>query len=199
MGYPLRYGINSLLLNETGKRFVHTEFVLGVEPRPNNKVLIDYFTMDCDGEDKGHPFCQNQGGKVVVQASTSSRSSLFVDFDDDGDLDLVVNNMNDVPLLLKSDLAQKRNINYLKVRLRGTESNRAGLGATVKVVTPERTLTQFNDGKSGYLAQSSLPLYFGLATNSTIRRVEVTWPSGKKQVLNEGLRVNDLLEVTEPR
>ena len=198
MGYPLRYGINSLLLNELGTRFVHNEFVLGIEPRPDNKVLIDYFTMECDGEDKGHPFCQNQGGKVIVQASTSSRSSVLVDFDEDGDLDLVVNNMNDVPLMLKSDLAQKRKINFLKVHLRGTASNRDGLGATVKIVTPERTLTQFSDGKSGYLAQSSLPLYFGLGNNTNILRVEVTWPSGKKQVVAEGLRVNYLLDVTEP-
>jgi hypothetical protein len=198
MGYPLRYGINSLLLNEGGKRFLQSEFVLGVEPRPQNKVLIDYFTMDCDGEDKGHPFCQGKGGKVIVQASTSSRSSLFADLDDDGDLDLVVNNMNDVPLVLKSDLSQ-RAVKHLKVRLRGTVSNRDGLGTTVKVITPERTLTQFHDGKSGHLGQSSMPLYFGLGDSARITRVEALWPSGAKQVVSDNVSVNSLVELVEPR
>jgi hypothetical protein len=199
MGYPLRYGINSLLLNEGGKRFLQSEFVLGVEPRPQGKVLIDYFTMDCDREDKGHPFCQGQGGKVIVKASTSSRSSLFADLDDDGDLDLVVNNMNDVPLVLKSDLSQKRTIKYLKVRLRGMVSNRDGLGATVKVITPERTLTQFHDGKSGHLGQSSLPLYFGLGDSTQVSRIEALWPSGAKQIVSENLSVNGVVELIEPR
>lgn len=198
MGYPLRYGINSLLLNEQGRRFVHSEFVVGVEPRPENKVLIDYFTMECDGADKGHPFCQGKGGKVVVQASTSSRSSLFMDFDNDGDLDLIVNNMNDIPLLLQSDLAQKKAIKFLKVRLEGKVSNRDGLGALVRVITPERTWTQFNDGKSGYLAQSSLPLYFGLGDAQTVTRVEVLWPSGKRQTLSDRIALNTNLHIAEP-
>jgi hypothetical protein len=198
MGYPLRYGINSLLLNEQGKRFVHSEFVLGVEPRPHNKVLIDYFTMDCDGPEKGHPFCQGRNGKVVVQASTSSRSSLFVDLDDDGDLDLVVNNMNDIPLLLQNDLAQKKAIKFLKVRLAGKSSNRDGLGALVRVVTPEHIWTQFHDGKSGYLAQSSLPLYFGLGNSQAISRVEVLWPSGKRQTISKNIALNTSVNVVEP-
>lgn len=198
MGYPLRYGINSLLLNEQGQRFVHSEFVLGVEPRPNRKVLIDYFTMDCDGIDKGHPFCQGRGGKVIVQASTSSRSSLFLDIDDDGDLDLVVNNMNDVPLILTSNLAQKREIKFLKLRLRGSKSNRDGVGAKVQVVTPERTWTQIKDGKSGYLAQSSLPLYFGLDRVERISRVEILWPSGTRQIVADGIKFNRLLDIKEP-
>jgi enediyne biosynthesis protein E4 len=197
MGYPLRYGVNSMLLNEQGKRFRSAEFLLGIEPRPGSTTLIDYFILDCDGADKGHPFCQGKGGKVVVRASTSSRSSVMFDLDDDGDLDLIVNNMNDVPLVLFSDLSNKRPINYLKVRLRGSKSNRDGLGATVKVVTPGQTLTQFNDGKSGYLAQSSLPLYFGLGSNSVISTIEVTWPSGRKQTV-EQIAPNSTATIIEP-
>jgi enediyne biosynthesis protein E4 len=198
MGYPLRYGVNSALLNEQGRRFLHGEFLLGIEPRPGNKVLIDYFEVDCDGEDKGHPFCQGKGGKVAVRASTSSRSSVILDMDEDGDLDLVVNNMNDVPLVLVSNLSEKRAPNFLKVRLRGTASNRDGLGATVKVITPNRTLTQFHDGKSGYLAQSSVPLYFGLAEESGPLRVEVAWPSGKAQVVRVDARSDRTVMITEP-
>jgi hypothetical protein len=77
-------------------------------------------------------------------------------------------------------------------------SNRNGLGAAVKVSAGGRVLTQWNDGKSGYLSQSVLPLYFGLGDDTKIDRVEVGWPSGRKQVVTTGLVSNSTLRVTEP-
>ena len=56
-----------------------------------------------------------------------------------------------------------------------------------------------NDGKSGYLAQSVLPLYFGLGDAEKADRVEVGWPSGRKQAQTETVHANQVLEVTEPR
>jgi hypothetical protein len=58
---------------------------------------------------------------------------------------------------------------------------------------------KYLDGKSGYLSQSVLPLYFGLGDAQTIDRVEVDWPSGRKQVLTRDLQVNQTLKITEPR
>jgi enediyne biosynthesis protein E4 len=78
-------------------------------------------------------------------------------------------------------------------------SNRNGLGATVRVSAVARIYTRYNDGKSGYLAQSVLPLYFGLGDTDKIDQVEVDWPSGRKQVLTEGLHANETLQVTEPK
>ena len=57
---------------------------------------------------------------------------------------------------------------------------------------------KYNDGKSGYLSQSVLPLYFGLGDAEKVDRVEVDWPSGRKQVVTEGLRANEILRITEP-
>src|SRR5213595_818217 len=57
MNFPYRYGINSLLLNEGGQRFLPSEFVVGVEPRPNGATQQVWFTLDCHGADRGHPFC----------------------------------------------------------------------------------------------------------------------------------------------
>lgn len=198
MGYPQRYSINSLLLNDAGRRFVAAEFALGVEPRPKGQVLIEAFTLDCDGADKGHAFCQGKPGKVTVRAAASSRSSLFCDLDDDGDLDLVVNEMIARPTIFTSDLSTKRSLHYLKIKLRGTKSNRDGLGAFVTVTTPDRTLHQFHDGKSGYLAQSSLPLYFGLDRSERVSQIEVLWPSGTKQQIADGGAINRSLEIVEP-
>ena len=93
----------------------------------------------------------------------------------------------------------ERHIHWLKVKLTGTTSNRDGLGATVRVTAGGRTLMRFNDGKSGYLSQSSLPLYFGLGDAQKVDKVEVDWPSGTKQVLTKNLPVNQVLSVTETK
>ncbi len=198
MGYPFRYGINSVLLNEGGKRFFHGEFLLNVEPRLGGKTEIPYFVLDCSGADKNHPLAFHKTGTLTVRASTSSRSSVLCDLDDDGDLDLIVNNMNDQPQLLFSNLTEKKKINFLKVRLQGTRSNADGLGAFVMVQAGGKTLTQFHDGKSGYLSQSSLPLYFGLGAATKIDRVEILWPSGKKQIVEKDIVPNALLKIVEP-
>jgi enediyne biosynthesis protein E4 len=197
MGYPLHYWFNSVLLNEKGKRFLHSEAIVGLEPRSDRKVLYNAFELDCDGQDRSNPFCQGKGGTVMVQASASSRSALIADLDDDGDLDLVIGNMNDAPSLLLSNLSEKRNVNFLKVRLQGAASNRAGLGALVTVNTTAGKLTQFHDGKSGYLSQSSLPLYFGLG-EAALDSIEVLWPSGKSQKIMSERRGQRELSITEP-
>lgn len=197
MGYPLRYAINSVLLNEGGQRFVDSEFILGVEPRKGNRIEKEFFTLDCDGADKKHPLCRGQTGTLSVTGTLSSRSSIAFDLDDDGDLDLVTNEWNDKPQVLISNLAEKRKLQFLKVKLVGTQSNRDGLGATVKVQCGAKTFHRFHDGKSGYLAQSSAPIYFGLGEAAQVDRIEVLWPSGKRQLLTEKPGMNTLLTITE--
>ena len=132
-------------------------------------------------------------------STRSSRSSVMFDLDNDGDLDIVTNDFNSAPQVLISDLAQKQSIHWLKVVLVGTHSNRNGLGATVRVHTAGQTYTKYNDGKSGYLSQSILPLYFGLGDATHVERVEVDWPAGKKQVVTSGLRENAVLRIVEPK
>ena len=199
MGYPLRYAINSILLNEGGQGFVDSEFVLGVEPRKGNRIEKEFFTLDCSGEDTKNPLCREKTGLVTVLGSTSSRSSAALDLDDDGDLDIVTSEWNDHPQVLISNLSDKKRIHYLKIKLIGTVSNRDGLGATVKVHCGPKTYTRYHDGKSGYLSQSSMPLYFGLDTAILIDRIEVLWPTGKKQILAEAIPINTLLKITEER
>jgi hypothetical protein len=143
--------------------------------------------------------CKGRSGKIVVSASRSSRSAVIFDLDNDGDLDIVTNDFNSEPQVLISDLAQCKPIHWLKVQLIGTVSNRNGLGATVRVHAGGNIFTRYNDGKSGYLSQSVLPLYFGLGDADKIDRIEVAWPSGRTQVLTDGLRPNQALQITEPK
>jgi hypothetical protein len=200
MGYPLRYVANALLLNEGGKRFVDAEGVLGLEPRRGDPMLREAFVLDTAlPEERRHPLAKGRSGKVQVMGTASSRSSVALDVDGDGDLDLVTNEWNDAPQVLISDLSARTTLRFLQVRLVGTVSNRDGLGATVRVHCGSRVQTRFHDGKSGYLAQSSLPLYFGLGSDAAVDRIEVVWPSGRRQVRTGPIALNGTLELVEPQ
>lgn len=201
MSFPYRYGINSLLLNNRGEKFLDSEFILGIEPRKN--LYTPWFEIDCSGPDATQEMnrgtCAGQSGRIIAMAPRSSRSSVMFDLDNDGDLDIVTNDFNSEPQVFISDLAQRKHIHWLKVVLVGTVSNRDGLGATVRLRAGGQTYMKYNDGKSGYLSQSSLPLYFGLGDATKIDSVEVTWPSGRKQILTSGLAENIALKITEPQ
>ncbi len=210
MNFPFRYGINSMLLNNRGQKFLDSEFLLGLEPRtaltkrpwydpeqPWNATKRPWFELQCSGADIRHPLCSGRGGQLTVFGNTGSRSSVIFDLDDDGDLDIVTNEFNDSPQFLISNLSERTSVHYVEVELTGTTSNRDGLGARVTVSAGGRDLVQVNDGKSGYLSQSSMPLYFGLGEAARIDRITVEWPSGGSQTVTEGLALDSLIEIVE--
>ena len=197
MGFGFRYGINSVLLNDHGQKFYDAEFAVGVEPRADGRFQKQAFVLDCSGADKDNPFARGRSGKVPFMESLSSRSSVICDLDNDGDLDIVTLDMDDRPQVLISDLTERRQIHFLKIKLAGSKSNRDGLGSIVKVHAGGRVLTQCYDGKSGYFGQSSMPLYFGLGDAAQIDRIEVAWPSGTRQTLTHELPVNKELTIKE--
>jgi len=164
MNYPHRYGINSMLLNDRGKRFRDAEFVLGIEPRSGGRTHTPWFELDCLQKDLGNDLCRGQSGKITIMAPLGSRAAAIFDLDRDGDLDIVTNDFNSAPQVLVSDLAQRWPIHWLEVSLVGTASNRNGLGES-----------------------------------ATVDRVEVDWPSGRKQVETSQLGVNRTLQIVEPK
>ena len=99
---------------------------------------------------------------MLVYGALGTRSSALFDVEGDGDLDIVTNEFNGVPLVLLSDLSQRRTVRYVEVVLVGKSSNRDGLGAVVAVEAGDQVSTQVQDGHSGYLSQSVYGLYFGL-------------------------------------
>jgi hypothetical protein len=159
MNFPFRYGVNSLLLKSQWSKFVDAEFVLGVEPRKDNRTHTPWFELDCshippDPQGLMHHICDGRTDRVTVMAPLGSRSSAIFDLDQDGDLDIVTNEFNSAPQILVSDLISRRTVHGLSIKLEGTTSNRDGLGATIRVTTPTRTYLKYHDGKSGYLSQS---------------------------------------------
>ena len=214
MNFPFRYQPNALLLNEAGRRFLPAEFLLGVEPRPEAATSKVWFTLDCKGSDSNHIYCLgcarpgvrepacgpiDQSGHRQVIGSLGTRSAVIFDLDGDGDLDIVTQEFGSEPRVLISDLSEKRSPHWLEVGLSGTKSNREGLGALVAVVLPGgRRLVKVMDGRSGYLAQSAMPLYFGLGDAAQAERIEVEWPSGARQTVEGPLVSGRRVVVTEP-
>jgi len=81
----------------------------------------------------------------------------------------------------------------------GTRSNRNGLGARVTVVLPDgRRILKIADGKSGYLSQSLLPLFFGLANAEQVGSIEVRWPSGAVQTITGPISARQTIDIVEP-
>jgi hypothetical protein len=116
------------------------------------------------------------------------------DFDNDGDLDVVVNCVNDVPQLLRCDSALKNN--WIKVKTVGTKSNRSGIGARI-YCTPEGEHRQMDEVRSGgsYISQSDLRVHFGLG-KAIKADLEIHWPSGQIDKI-PGVAANKVVTVTE--
>ena len=197
MNYPFRYGVNTLLVNDLGEAFLDAEYILGIEPRRDGRTTKAWFLLDCGGADREHDRCEGQEGLIEIWAALGSRSSVIFDIEGDGDLDIVTNEFNSEPQVFVSDLSERKRISYLEVKLAGRRSNRSGIGAVVTVEAEGARYRKANDGQSGYLSQSDLPLYFGLAGAASVDRIVVQWPSGKTQTVPGPVAVNRLVEVTE--
>jgi hypothetical protein len=125
----------------------------------------------------------------------SSRGAAFGDFDNDGDIDVLVLNMNDVPSLLRNDGGNKQN--WIKIKLIGTKCNRTAIGARVRVVTG--THAQIDEVRSGssVMSQSDLRLHFGLGKAQTVDLIEVKWPTTQKIERFTQVKSNQIITVRE--
>ena len=124
-----------------------------------------------------------------------SRGAAIGDFDNDGDLDILVNNNGEAPQLLRNDGGNANH--WLEILLIGTKSNRDGVGARVKVTAGDLTLFDQRKGGMSYQSAQEPRLHFGLGQHDNVDAVEIRWPSGIRQVL-KNVRANRILKVEEP-
>ena len=135
-----------------------------------------------------------RAGGAVFGARLKARGSVVLDFDNDGALDVLVTVMGDRSFLLRN---RRLGGAWLRLRLEGVRSNPHGWGAHVRVTAGGRT--QFAEARcpSGFLGQSDPRLHFGLGFATVVERLEIRWPGGAQQVL-EQVPVNQELRLREP-
>jgi hypothetical protein len=114
------------------------------------------------------------GGGLLIEKS--SRGAAFGDYDNDGDIDALVINMNDRPTLLRNDTAAGNH--WITIRLAGSKSNRLGIGARVRIEAGKKRQTTFVRGDGSYMSHSDTRVHFGLAEAARVDRLEIRWPSG---------------------
>jgi enediyne biosynthesis protein E4 len=135
-------------------------------------------------------------GRAMQQAIVG-RGAAYGDFDNDGDLDLLIAANHGTTRLLRNDNANQNDM--LRVKTVGTKSNRDGIGARVTIITKKgERLTRMVKTGSSYLSQSELPVTFGLGkpeADNTVR-VEIAWPSGQKDMV-PNVKPNQFITVRE--
>ena len=146
----------------------------------------------------------NQKGKKYVDISAEaglaemakkvSRGMAFSDYDNDGDLDIFINNSNQSANLLRNKNGNKNN--WITIKVRGTQSNRSGIGTRVKVITGDLSQTKEVRSGSSYLSQNDLRLLFGLGNYRKADHIGVRWPSGLKQKFSN-IEANQILVIEE--
>jgi hypothetical protein len=120
---------------------------------------------------------------MAILSENLGRGCAFGDFDNDGDVDAIINNLDGPPTLLRNDAGHGHR--SVVIKCVGTRSNRSAIGTRVKVTFGDRTQIGEVMSGSSYYSQNDLRLHFGLGRAATVNTVEVTWPLGLKETFRD--------------
>jgi len=135
----------------------------------------------------GNGTFEDQTKSSGVGKSSFSHGVAYADLDNDGDLDLIVNNLNE-PASIFRNLTRENSLegtNYLTVKLLGPELNRFGVNATVELTIGDQIIKQEYRPMKGYMSCVENKLLFGVGSAQKIDKIKITWPDGKTQIIND--------------
>lgn len=138
----------------------------------------------------------NMGKKWGFDISSNSNGAAYADLDNDGDLDLIVNNINQPAFIYQNNSDKQLKHNYLKLKLQGAGQNTQGLGAKLWIYTKNKQQYMEQMPTRGYQSSVSPVLHFGLGNSSAIDSLRIVWLSGKQQLI-KNLKSNQQLSLQE--
>jgi hypothetical protein len=162
-------------------------------PPMGKKTLSGYQKKKLFHNERGQIFVDH-AARHGVDSTRDGRGVAVADFDNDGRLDMFVANANAAPFLYRN--VAPRGPHWAQFVLEGRASNRAGVGAQVRVTAGGRTQLRMVDGGNSFAAQSTARVHVGLGAAATIDAVEVRWPSGQKQTF-EKLPADRIVRIVE--
>lgn len=135
----------------------------------------------------------NRSSEWGLEAISFSNGATYGDLDNDGDLDIVVNNIDDFPFIYQNTIPSEAN-NYLKIEFDGSVKNRDGIGARIEIMHREQKQIQEQYLTRGYQSAVNKIMHFGLGQDSIVDQLKITWPDGKMQQLAD-VKTNQVIRL----
>ncbi len=174
---------------ETGK-VSKNDFVTSVLKQMPGRRKSNYFFRN-----RGDLTFEKMNGKWVRDIPACSNGAAYADFDNDGDMDIIVNNSDSYAILYKNNAIETGLGNYLEIKLKGPPGNPIGIGA--KIILKQQAQQQMEEQylTRGYLSSISPVLQFGLGTDKIVPELDIIWPDGKEQIIRN-TKANQLITLS---
>jgi enediyne biosynthesis protein E4 len=180
-----QFSQNSNLGNENAKRQKKLKEIKELDQVPLQNYIF---------QNKGDLTFAKQSDEWGIDEKGFSNGACYTDLDNDGDLELIINRLNDKALVYKNNSTELFKNNYLSIKLRGKSPNLQGIGSKIWVYTNGKTQFQELNPYRGYESTVETKLHFGLGNSTKIDSVVVVWINGNRQVLRN-VKANQILEI----
>lgn len=182
------YASNSLLFDEHRKDSTVITNLIDVIP---SVPLPNYLFRNKGGFD-----FDNVASEAGLADPSFSNGAVYSDLDNDGDLDLVVNNINDEAFVYRNRSTEQNDNHYLMLELQGNEDNPFAFGTRVSVFVGETEMVEEHNPVKGYMSSMDYRMHFGLGDKAQADRVLILWPNGTSTLLRD-VSANQILEVKQ--
>jgi enediyne biosynthesis protein E4 len=176
-------------ITKTGK-MDKNEFITSVLNHMPERKKNNYFFKN-----NGDLTFEKMNGKWAEDMLTCSNGAAYADFDNDGDLDIIVNNSDGPSIIYKNNTSERGLANYLRFKLIGPKKNPVGIGTKIIIKQTNQIQVQEQYLTRGFLSSISPVLNFGLGSDKVVPEINIIWPDGKEQVITN-VAVNQTLSLT---